>query len=79
MNANKRSRTVVRTLYTPDALRKVEVFERANGTFGFEELHWSDQEYSWLLSPVQTNPVLDTADQAVKEAYGRISWLSEPG
>jgi len=77
MNAQKASRTIVQTLLHSTGMRKVEVFERSDGTFGFEEWHWSDQEESWLPSPKQTNSVLDNADLALAEAYERISWLSE--
>ena len=68
---------VVRKTFTKlDGSRKAEIFERADGTFGFEELAYADDEAAWLPFGKYSVAIIDSLDHATSEAMGRIAWLS---
>ena len=67
---------VKRTFVKPDKARKVEIFRRADGTFGFEELKFGQEEGAWFTIGKYSNAIIDSLDNAIKEAKGRISWLA---
>lgn len=61
-----------------DGTRKVEIFQRENRenkTFGFEELEFGSEENSWYPVGRYSLAVIDSLDNAIKEAEGRVSWL----
>jgi hypothetical protein len=67
----------VKTITNREGTRKVEIFRRPNGTFGFEELKWWDApENSWTPTGRYSIAVIDTFDRAIEEAKGRVSWLA---
>jgi hypothetical protein len=68
---------VVRKTFTNlDGSRKAEIFERADGTFGFEELAFGDDEGAWFPVGKYSTAIVDSLDHAISEAIGRIGWLS---
>ncbi len=72
--------TTVQTLYDGSRKRRVVVFEREDGTFGFEEQRFWDEprEMAWIPCG-RTDSRCDTVDRALVEARARISWLAEVG
>ena len=68
---------VVRKTFTKlDGSRKAQIFERADGTFGFEELAFAVDEAVWFPFGKYSMAVIDSMDHAISEAMGRIAWLS---
>ena len=68
---------VVRKTFTKlDGSRKAEIFERADGTFGFEELAYAHDEAAWFPAGKYSVAIIDSMDRAISEARGRIAWLS---
>jgi hypothetical protein len=69
----------VQTIYDDAKKRRVVIFMRDDGSFGFEEQWFSDdpQEMAWCPfgRPPRPNCHCDTEERAVFEARGRIDWL----
>jgi hypothetical protein len=70
---------IVKTIHDPGNKRKVQVFQREDGTFGFEEWKWVSEENCWAPLPKQITSVIDTLEHALKEAKERIPWISATG
>jgi len=68
---------VHRTFTHRDGSRRVDIFERSNGTFGFEELAFSQEEAIWFPVGKYSLAIVDSVDAAVTEARGRVRWLSD--
>ena len=68
---------VRRTFTHRDGARRVEIFERSNGTFGFEELSYSNEEATWFPVGKYSVAIVDSVDAAVTEARGRVRWLTD--
>jgi hypothetical protein len=67
---------VVKTIEHPrDDTRRVEIFQRANGTYGFREWRYQPEYDAWVPYGIYSNAVTDTAERAEDEARGRVSWL----
>ena len=60
----------------PDGSRKVEVFRRDDGTFGFEPLKWDEGYKSWYPYGHYACHT-ETAEDAEREARGRLRWLDK--
>jgi hypothetical protein len=70
------ARQTVKTIFHPDARRRVDIFRRDDGLFGFVELIRYDRpegNYWALLPPWST--ITDTVDAAEREARSSIPWL----
>ena len=52
------------------------MFQRADGTFGFEELKFWHEEQAWLPEGKYSIAIIDSLERAIKEAKGRVAWLS---
>lgn len=65
----------LKTLQSSDGKRRAEVFVRADGTCGFVEQVWDEEERVWYPCGRYSKAVCDSADRAEAEARGRISWL----
>ena len=67
----------IQTIYDASRKRRVVIFQQDNGSFGFDAEHFSDEplEMAWLKSGFDSR--CDTAERALVEARGRVSWLSE--
>ena len=59
-----------------DGTLKVEVFQRADGTFGSEELKFWQEEQAWIPQGKYSIAIIDSLESAIKEAKGRVEWLS---
>jgi hypothetical protein len=66
---------VVKTLDDPGGGRRVEIYQRVNGTFGFEEWTFGVDENAWYPSGRYSYAVIDTLEKAEQEARCRIAWL----
>jgi len=79
--------TDVKTFFNHDRTRKVVIFQRPDGTFGFEESKYMDgvedafppgigeiRPY-WL--PLGHSSWFDTLEVAVREAKSRVPWLAK--
>ena len=73
------TRTIVETIVHADGTRRVEIFQRRDGSFGFEELRLVEPERAWLVSGCYTNSFSASAEIAIREARARVSWLSSSG
>jgi hypothetical protein len=70
---------VLKTIDDPKGGRRVEIYQRANGTFGFQEWTYAEDEDAWCPSGRYSYAVIDTLERAEQEARGRISWLRSDG
>jgi plasmid stabilization system protein ParE len=57
-------------------MRSVDIFQRLDGTFGFEELHFGRAEQAWYPVGKYSYAVVDTLEKAKQEAKNRVSWLA---
>ena len=67
---------VKRTFVKSDGTRKVEIFQRENNTFGFEELGFGIEENAWYPVGRYSFAIINSLDNAIREAQGRISWFA---
>jgi hypothetical protein len=65
-----------KTFLNSDGTRKVEVFQREDKTFGFEEMRFGTNENAWFPVGKYSVAIIDSLDNAVKEATKRVAWLS---
>ena len=72
-------RSIVKELVSHDGKRKVQIFQREDGSFGFEALYWSDEplELCWFPYGGFSECFTDDDQVAVSEARGRVDWLRE--
>lgn len=69
----------VETIYDAERTRRVIIFQREDGTFGFAKEHFSDHplERCWLPDP-QGESFCDSLETVRREVYGRVGWLQNP-
>jgi len=70
-------RQVVESFLNPDGTRRVDIFEREDGTFGFEEFRFGEEEQCWLASGRGATSFTDNLGDELREARGRVWWLAE--
>ena len=68
-----------KTFLSSDKTRKVEVFQRADNTFGFEEFTFGQEEQAWFPVGSYSIAVIVSLERAIKEAMERVAWLSDKG
>ena len=68
---------VVKTVHHPDGDRKVEIFRRADGSFGFEAWKFLKDENAWAITGPHSISFIETLERAEREARERVSWLKE--
>ena len=67
---------IVRTIVNSDRTRRLEVYEAADGTFGFTHWKWGAPEQAWFtVGPFGAR--CDSAETALREAKSRITWMSD--
>lgn len=73
------SRTIIQTIYAPDRHHRVVVFQRMDGSFGFEEQHYSSipLEECWLCGPRHSECRCSTQEELLHECVSRVSWLAD--
>lgn len=70
---------VVESIFSADRTRRVDVYEREDGTFGFEELRFGEEERAWHPCGRHAASFTASAAEALGEARGRVRWLSGLG
>jgi hypothetical protein len=73
--------SVVKELLASDRKRKVQIFRREDGSFGFESLYFSDDplEQSWIPHGRYSVCFAASVEIAEREARGRVDWLCDEG
>ena len=64
--------------YSRDRSHRVFIFRRPDGTFGFEDQKYSSDsnEQCWLPVGRYSDSRTPSAEDALREAIGRVAWLS---
>jgi hypothetical protein len=72
-------KAVVKELMSQDGARKVQIFRRDDGTFGFDAWRFSDNslEMCWIPYGQYPECVAPTPEIAEREARGRVEWLRD--
>ena len=70
---------VVSELIARDGKRKIQIFSRDDGSFGFESWRFSDEpsEMCWILDGRYPECIAATRETAEREARGRVEWLKD--
>ena len=68
---------IIQTQISVDGTRRVDIFRRRNGTYGFEESYWHPRDRCWIPIGPQSDSFTDSLETALREAQGRVSWLGE--
>lgn len=68
---------IVKELVSEDGRRKVVIFERPDGTYGFQPELFAEDEQAWCPQRGFSIPYLPDLATAVREARGRVEWLRE--
>jgi hypothetical protein len=73
------SKTIVKEMIATDGKRKVQVFRRDDGSYGFESLRLSEEplERSWIPHGRFSQCIAASAETAESEARGRVDWLRD--
>ncbi len=68
----------IKEIYDSSRQYRVVIFRREDGSFGFEDQHFSDypREHCWIPHGLYSTSFCDTAEKAESEARGRVKWLS---
>jgi hypothetical protein len=66
---------IIQTIYDNSQTRRVIIFQRDDGSFGFDEERFSDEPLEMVWLPSGRDCRCDTAEGALIEAYGRVEWL----
>ncbi|QEX15686.1 hypothetical protein FRZ44_09730 [Hypericibacter terrae] len=71
------SENTINTIYDRDGKRRVIIFRRDDGTYGFEEERFSDEplEMAWIRLRKYTASLFASAIDAERDARGRVEWL----
>ena len=64
---------VVQTIWNADKTQRVDIFQRTDGSFGFEESHYGVDEQSWVSCGRYSESFTDTSEAAIREARARVS------
>jgi len=70
----KARRVVVETIWNADKTWRVDIWQRADGSFGFEELHFDSDELAWVPFGHYSESFSETSEDAIREARTRVSW-----
>jgi hypothetical protein len=72
-------KTIVRELVAPDGKRKVRIFQRDDGSFGFESLRFSEDppDMCWIPHGRFSECIAPSEEIAEREARGRVDWLGD--
>lgn len=70
---------IIKELFSCDGTRKVEIYQREDGSFGFGSMYFSDdpREMSWCPLGGFSACYAENASIAEREARGRVDWLRE--
>ena len=69
---------VLSSIETPEGDRCVDIFERDDGSFGFEEWRRDPESVSgWFAVGQYAGRIFETADAALAAARARVAWLAD--
>jgi hypothetical protein len=68
---------VVRLITAPHGKRRVEIYRRPDGSYGFCDLRWDEVESCFVPSGRYSESVTQSMDEAVAEASSRVEWLAK--
>jgi hypothetical protein len=68
---------ILKTINDRSGTRQVKIYQRADGTFGFEEWRFSVEEQRWYPLGRYSPAVIDTLENAEREARSRVAWLAD--
>jgi hypothetical protein len=68
---------IVKTINDRDRKRRVEIYKRSDGSFGFAEWQFGTEEQSWYPVGRYSHAIIDTLENAEKEARSRVRWLAD--
>lgn len=66
----------LKTIYDSGLERRVCFYRNSDGTFGFLEWRFWDEEDSWAPTRIGQGSRLSTIEDAIREAKGRVDWLA---
>ncbi|QDT51373.1 hypothetical protein Pan258_54620 [Symmachiella dynata] len=71
--------TIVQTIYDLKNSRRVNIIQRPDQSYGFEEESLSDDslEMCWFTVGKYSTSRCDTKERALAEALSRVSWLAD--
>ena len=68
---------VLQSINSEDESRCVDVFQRPDGTYGFEEFRRDREDgRGWFAISMYSDKVFPTAEAALAEARLKITWLN---
>ena len=67
---------IVKTINDRSGKRRVHVYQRSDGSFGFEEWKFAQEEQCWYPVGRYSHAVIDTLENAEREATSRVHWLA---
>lgn len=68
------TRNDIKTIYDEPDVRRVIIFRRDDGSFGFEDQHYCDEQ-CWIPTGRYSESFCDSAERAEAEARSRVHWL----
>ena len=69
-------RQIVRVIRDAGDRRRVEIFRRNDGTYGFTEMRWDSADSAWILFGRYMECIADSPERAESEARSRVVWLA---
>lgn len=69
--------TTKKTFVKLDGTRRVDIFQREDKTFGFEEFEFGVEENSWYPAGIYSFAIIDSFENAIREAKSRVQWLAD--
>ena len=71
------SNKVIHSIETSDGSRCVDVFQRPDATFGFEEFRRDTEDFrGWFSVGNHSNTIFKSETAALTEARGRVPWIN---
>jgi hypothetical protein len=69
----------VKTITSLDGKHRIKMFQRPEGTFGFDEFYFDEENQAWCMvsSRRRSYPVFDTLERTLQEIAERIPWAHE--
>lgn len=67
---------IVRSIASPDEKRRLEIFKRSNGTYGFEDMKNGEEESGWFPVGSYSIGIFSSEEEALNEAKERVQWLA---
>ena len=73
--SSKDTNKTVQTIYSEDEKQRVIIFQRPNGSYGFSESYFSEDEFEMCWIDQSHASFFDTYEIAQREVYSRVDWL----